>query len=380
MTVKCDLIIVGGGIVGAACARELSRLGGKVLLIDDGERGGEAWRASAGMLAPQVEAAEEDDLLDLGLAGREYFSTSAEWLAEATGIDIGLWQGGILKTAATTGEADRLRHQVAWQRQHGHHADWLDPAEIREQWPWLGPSEGGLWAPHDGSVNPVAATQAFLADATLRGVHRVHDRITTLELDPRGRVSGVAGAERYSTEQVVIAAGAWSGRIRGLPRPLSVEPVRGQMIAFPWPGEVPPGVYMGDGIYALHRSGELHVGATMEHRGFANATTPSGEQRLTDGIRALFPGLVPGDPIRSWAGLRPGTPDGLPILGREPLAEGLWYATGHGRNGVLLAGVTGAILAQLFKGEEPFADIAPFRPERFWDWSIDHGARAAPSA
>ncbi len=368
MSVKSDVIIVGGGVVGAACARELTHAGRSVVLIDDGTISGEAWRASAGMLAPQTEAEEGDHLLELGLAGREYYATRTEELSAATSVDIDLFRGGILKAARDAEEAEMLKRRVGWQRQHSHHCDWLDPVEMREQWPWLGPTEGGLWAPGDGSIDPVALVKAFRADAEARGATLIGDRIHRLDLQPDGHVLGVTGSSTYLGDHVIIAAGAWSGRLDGLPRPISVEPVRGQMIAIPWPEEALPGVYFGYGIYVVHRAGEMWVGATMEHAGFDNAITPAGAGFLLSSVSKLFPSVAGTEPIRQWAGLRPGTPDGLPIIGPEPRAPGLWYATGHGRNGVLLAGITGVLIQQLLADEPPFEDISPVRPDRFWSW------------
>lgn len=368
MPVKSDVIIVGGGVVGAACARELARAGFRPLLIDDGALGGEAWLASAGMLAPQVESSEDDDLLDLGLAGREYFATQADLLKEATGIDIELWQGGILRVAHSTGEAEDLHRQVGWQRQHGHLCDWLAPDEVRKQWPKLVPGEGAFWAPNDGSLNPVALVKALRADAEAHGATLVQDRILRLDLDRQGKVSGVTGTQRYAGDQVIVAAGAWSGRLEGLPRPLSVEPVRGQILATDWPASLAPGIYFGGGVYVVPRGGSMWVGATMEHAGFSATTTDEAKEILLNGLRTLIPSMEKPTVLRHWSGLRPGTPDGLPILGPEPMTPGLWYATGHGRNGILLAGVTGVILQQLLAGEAPFENIDSLRPERFWNW------------
>lgn len=367
MTASYDVVVVGGGAVGAACARELARAGYGVVVIEQGTDRGEAWRAAAGMLAPQIETGPDDPLLELGLAGRELYAELAGELRESTGIDIGFWQEGIARIAADETEVGELRSQVAWQRQQGHVCDWLDGSEVQERWPWLGKTAGALWAPREGALEPGALVQALIADARRHGATIVQD--TAVRLDRRGdQVVGVIGAERYSAGEVVIAAGAWSGRLGGLPRPIPVEPVRGEMVALPWPAQVPPAiVYRGD-CYLLHRGDELIAGSTMEYAGYDREVSSAGLARIFDAITAVYPPLAKLPVRRTWAGLRPVTPDGLPILGREPRVRGLWYATGHGRSGILLAGISAALIRQLLAGDGLDVDLAPFRPERFYEW------------
>ena len=186
-------------------------------------------------------------------------------------------------------------------------------------------------------------------------------------------MSGVRAAERYAAPSVVLAAGAWSGRLAGLPRPVSVEPLRGQMISAPWPAGVPRAIVYRDDAYALERGGEMIVGATREFVGFDAGTTPSGIAELTESMRSLGPALAGASPTRAWAGLRPVTPDGLPIIGAEPRLPGLWYATGHGRNGILLAAVTGTAIRQLLDGHETIEQLAPIN-SRFVELRADRAA------
>ena len=239
MTTAPDVVIVGGGVVGAACARQLAEAGRRVRLIDCGGVAGEAWRASAGMLAPQIEVEPDDVLFELGIAGREFYAERAAPLREATGIDIGLSEAGILQVATREAEVETLKARVAWQRQHGHHCEWLDPEEVTREWPWLAATLGGLLAPRDGYLDPVRLVEALRADARRLGVELVTDQIVSLT-SSQGRATGVQGREWHPADHVVLAAGAWSGRIANLPRPISVEPVRGQLVAYPWPQEARP--------------------------------------------------------------------------------------------------------------------------------------------
>jgi len=362
-----DLIVVGGGPVGLACAGELARTGRKVLVIEAGEARGEAWRAAAGMLAAQAGSHHEDPLLELSVAGRERYAEIGPLLLEHTGVDIGLHLEGIARVATDEEEATSLRATVGWQRQQGHLCDWYTAAEVRTRWPWLCPTQGCLWAPRDGALDPIRLVEALQAEAQHLGVTIVRDRV--VGLDRLGdRIGGVRGTSTYTAGDVVIAAWAWSREITGLPRPVSVEPIRGQMAALTWPDGVPPAIIIGRSTYIVPRAGEALLGSTMEHAGFAPEVSAAGIAEIFTGATALCPALARGAVLRTWAGLRPVTPDGLPIVGREPRLDGLWYATGHGRNGILLAAVTGALLARLINGDEDAGELAPLRPERFWDW------------
>jgi glycine oxidase len=367
VTALPDVIVVGGGAIGAACARELALVGRRVLVLDRGRDQGDAWRAAGGMLAPQIEAGVEDPLLEFGLAGRERYHEIAAPLRESTGIDIGLWPVGIVRLATNDSEVTELKSKVAWQRQQGHVCDWFDADEVRSNWPWLGEAHGALWAPKEAALDPNRLVAALLADAQRHGAQVISDEVVSV--DRKGdRIVGVTGKDQYKGGEVIIAAGAWSGRIKGLPRPLSVEPVRGQMAALPWPAELKPAIVVGAGGYLIARESEAIVGSTMEYAGFEVEVTSGGLARIFAAATHLCPALAKVEVTRTWAGLRPVTPDGLPIIGREPLVEGLWYATGHGRNGILLAAITGVTMARLLSGDQDIEDLESVRPDRFWSW------------
>jgi glycine oxidase len=367
VTTAYDVIVVGGGAVGAACARELAAAGRKVLICERGGDSGEGWRAAAGMLAPQIEAGSDDPLFDLGLAGRERYQDLAGPLKQDTGIDIGWWQCGIARVAIVEAETVSLKSKVAWQRQRGHVCDWFDSGEVKARWPWLGPTHGALWAPNEAALHPVRLVEALLADAQRLGATLIQDEVTTIERHGE-RITGVRGRDRHAANEVILAAGAWSKLVTGLPRPLSVEPIRGQMAAAPWPAGVPECVVVGAGSYILPRDGEAILGSTMEHAGYEVDVTPAGLASIFTSVSTLCPALAQADVTRTWAGLRPGTPDGLPIIGREPRARGLWYATGHGRNGILLASITGLMIARLIAAENEVEHLEAVRPERFWEF------------
>jgi glycine oxidase len=325
------------------------------------------------MLAPLAEARADDPLLGLGVRGRDLYRELGPILADETGVNIGLWLDGVLTLARTEEREGEVRSRVAWQRQQGLNTEWLSAGELRERCPGIAPdARGALLAPEDGLLEPLAALEALLVSATRRGARLVRgERVLSLEVDD-GTVTGVRTAtEVRSAGAVVIAAGCWSGRIGALPRPLSVEPVRGQMAAFDWPADEPAAIVFAERGYVLRRGAEAVVGSTMEFAGFDTGTTGAGRAHLAETAAGVYPALRDAPVRRSWAGLRPMAPDGRPIIGRDEAVENLWYATGHGRNGILLAAVTGEIIAHLYKegpGEAFHVDLSPVRPSRFWEF------------
>ena len=360
---SCEVLVAGGGIIGAACARALALRGLRVLICEPGPEPAAASAASAGILGPQIERTDEA-LRALGLRARDLYDILAVALADTTGIDIGLWREGIASLAFEEAEAERLRDAVAHQRQAGLRCDWLEAAEVAERFPATAPCLGAMFAPEDGAVDAPALTRALLADAKRLGTRVFATRVNRINTI-LGRVTGVEiPAGKIKAEHVVIAAGAWSTQIEHLPRQLPVEPVRGQMAAAPWPADMPRTVLYYDHGYVLARSGEAIFGSTMERVGFDGAVTQTGVAEIVAAAKRLLPHL-PAVPTRTWAGLRPLTPDGRPIVGPDPDVRGLWYATGHGRNGVLLAGLTGEIIASLVTTGESEVEIASLAPERF---------------
>lgn len=358
-------MVIGGGAVGAACAWELASSGRKVLVLQGNGEPGEAWRAAAGMLAPQIETGASDPLLRLGLGGRDHYPQLAATLQEDVGVDLGLWQDGICRVAKSEGEAEQLGRQVAWQQEHGLSCEWLTQDEVRRRWPWLAPTEGALRAPEDGALDPERLVEGLLAGARMLGSALTSDKALAV-LSSGSRIEGVRGQlGNYFAGEVVVAAGAWSGLLEGLPRALPVRPVRGQMAALPWPDDTPRAIIYHRDSYLLGRRGEAVIGSTMEEAGFQSEVTPSGMAQIFNSTMSLCPGLLRSKVRRTWAGLRPMTPDGLPIVGPEPLLDGLWYATGHGRNGILLAGITGMLLRQLMDRIQPAYDLLAFSPNRF---------------
>jgi glycine oxidase len=369
VTAGFDVIVIGGGAIGAACTHELARAGRSVAFLESDADEGQAWRAAAGMLAPEVEAREADDpMVALGVAGRERIGTLAERLRDSIGIDIGFWSDGVGHVAFDEADEVRLRAQVAHQRQQTLHVDWLDAEEARQRWPWLGPARGALWAPAGGGVDPQRLVEALRADAIRLGATHIRERAVGIEHHGE-RVAAVIGSQRHAAKHVVVAAGAWSGLLEGLPRPLAVAPVRGEMAALPAPAGLGRAIVYGKGAYLVGHGDEVTIGSTMEYAGYKSEVTAAGLARIFAGASQLCPALARLPVSRTWSGLRPVSADGLPILGPDPAVAGLWYAVGHGRNGILLSGITGVLIRQLIQGEAASVeDLAPYNPGRFWQW------------
>src|SRR5207245_7805157 len=208
-----DVAVVGGGAVGAACARACAARGLHVAIFEPGPDPAAASPASAGMLAAQIEPTD-DALVGLSVRARDLYEPLAPALRETTGIDIGFWRAGIAAVAFDDAAADRLKEDVARQRQAGLRCDWLEADDVRERWPGAAPDcRGALFAPEDGAVDPQALTRACLADARRLGAALIAERVEEVRREG-GRATGViTAAGATAAEHVVVAAGAWSGEL-----------------------------------------------------------------------------------------------------------------------------------------------------------------------
>jgi len=359
-----DVVVIGGGVVGAACARAVALRGLSAAVFEPGPTAGAATPASAGMLAAQIEPAGEDSL-GLAMRARDLYQPLAPALREATGIDIGLWHGGIASLAFDEASESRLKSAVAAQRQAGLRCDWLSTEEVGERWPGAAADcRGALFAPEDGALDPHALARALLADARRLGATLLPEHVRAVTV-VEGKATGVDTAQGVTgAGQVVLAAGAWSKMVGALPRRPAVDPVRGQMAATPWPDHVPAAALYNEHCYVLARGSEALLGSTMERAGFECQITNEGLAQIFRSAIRLFPALVRAPVLRAWAGLRPVTADGRPIVGRDPEVERLWYATGHGRNGVLLAALTAEVVGDLLSTGETAVDLTAWRPDR----------------
>lgn len=356
-----DVVVLGGGLIGLAVAAKAAALGASVLLVAQ-QRFGEASPAGAGMLAPGAESDElpNDPVRNFAVAGRDLFPSFLSALREETGADVPFDRRGILELVPDGEPARRPRG-----------SEWIDAHALRELEPAVGTFAGALLHSHDGAVDNVA-----LFDAMKRRVE-LRPSITLVRANARSVNASLArpravleNGDLVEGGTLVVATGAWAAQLERLPRPLPVRPVRGQLIMLE--GAFAQHVIYGGGGYLVPRRypgapmplDRMIVGATMEETGFVNETTPEGLAELTAVVRRVFPAAVAAPVVSHWAGLRPITPDRLPILGPDPDEPGLLYACGHGRNGILLAPITEAIGALAVGAPSPY-DLSPFAIERF---------------
>jgi glycine oxidase len=364
----CDVAIIGAGIVGCALARELAGHGAQVTLLDRAEPGQEASSAAAGMLGPQAESDGPGPLLHLGVASRALYPEVVAALREETGIDVEYDSGGIVYVARSDDEAAALERRRRWQVEAGYRVEPLDAAAVRALAPVVADDVGGgIYFPDDHRIDNVRLTAAY-ARAAVRGGVRLRSGCPVLGLRVSGgRVLGVELADgALAAGLIVNAAGAWAGRVPGMLVAPPVRPVRGQMtmLQVRAPGW-PYAIYSRDVYLVPRRDGRVLAGSTYEDVGFDKRVTGGALAAILRSALVLAPSLSTATLRTSWAGLRPGTPDNLPILGRDPILDGLVHATGHYRNGILLAPVTARRLTALILEGVTAPDLAPFAPSRF---------------
>ena len=352
-----DVIVVGAGLIGLACAAALADRGVRVSLLADIRRG-EASAAAAGMLAPSVERAT-GAAFAFAIAARNRYPAYLDRLAAETGVDVPINRLGILELALSEEEANTLRSR------ENVGSLWLTRSELSGLEPALAHAAGAVLHPDDGAVNNLVLMRA------LKRLVGQHAAVTVIG-DAAVRLTTSPGVVTITTRDglelggsaVVLAAGAWVTDIEGIPRDLPVEPVRGQMLSMA-ASPVRHVVYGAGGYIVPRGDGRTYVGSTMERVAFAAETTEEGMREVRSKGVAICPALSTARMLNGWAGLRPVTPDLLPIVGRDRAHPEIVYACGHSRNGVLMAPLTGDCVADLITGDSPRADLSDFDPHRF---------------
>jgi glycine oxidase len=357
-----DVVIVGGGVIGCALARELALRGAAVTVVEKAEPGAEASGAAAGLLAPQAEGLARGPFFDLALESRRLYPAWTAALEEESGMEVGYRKTGILRCALPRSAAEG--DAFAWQRRAGLAVEEKDAGEIAALTGGSVSEEirEAVFLPEEGVVDNRRLTRALWVAAERRGVEFLLGRTVRRFLVRGGRCAGVETDEGpVAAAQTVNAAGAWAGFDADFPVP--VEPVHGQIVEVESAAPALATVVESRDVYVVPRGGSWLLGSTAERIGFEKRVTAGTVARLIAAAARLLPALENAAFLRAWSGLRPGTPDGLPVLGRGPL-PGLYLATGHFRNGILLAPVTALAIADCLAGSGA-RDLSPFALGRF---------------
>lgn len=344
-----DIVVVGGGVVGLSLAWRLAQAGAAVTVIDAGCDDGQASIASAGMLAPLAEAETGGPLVESGLDSLRRYPGFVSELREASGVSVHLSAAGMLRVATDQAEEEALAAAFAWQKSAVLSLDWLDGEAARGLEPGLSERvRAAVLSPAEQQVEPGALLAALMEACRRRSVRIVTARATGFKTRGRRVLTVETTAGSSSCAIVVVAAGAWSGiLVRRLGAELPIFPVRGQMLAVHHrPRLLRHAIYSRAGYLVPRAEGRVDVGATVETAGFDPATTEAGEAALRASAHALAPSLGPARVEGRWAGLRPASGDGLPIIGPLPGWQNAFVSTGHYRNGILLAPISADLLSR----------------------------------
>ncbi len=365
--------IIGAGVIGLGIAWRLAARGASVAVFDRGAAGAGASHAAAGMLAACAEAEPgEEALVTLGRESQARWPAFAAELEQASGLDVGLRREGTLVVALTADDQARLNHQLVFQQALGLPLQWISAAETRRREPHLaGKLAGAVFSPEDHQVDNRRLAAALRIAAEAAGASISEHRPVAAISWQDGRVDGIVLADgaKVTAETVVLAAGAWSRSIAGLAPELRppVRPIKGQMLALRMDPAAPllTHVVWAPGAYLVPRSdGRLLVGATVEERGYDTSLTAGGMLTLLEAAWRAVPAVEELPIDEMWVGHRPGSRDDAPILGAGAM-DGLIYATGHHRNGILLTPITADAIARLVLDGVVEPAIRPFDIERF---------------
>lgn len=344
-------VIVGGGVIGLAIARELHKRGHRgITVVEKGNCGEEASWAAGGMLGPQAESDHGGQFYDLCSESRDLYSTLASELLSETGIDIELDTKGTIYVAFSSAEMAKLLSRYELQKVRGLTVEVLNAAEIRRREPFISPDiVGGLFFPKDWQVDNRKLLAALRKYAEMNEIGIVENcEVRSFESKSNEIVSVVASGRQFEPENLVVCAGAWTNKLE-LPLP-EVVPVRGQMICYRTAKRVYEHViYSLRGYIVPRQDGRVLAGSTSEFVGFSKGVTDDGISELRAMAEEISPSLASQTPYDSWSGLRPKTADEMPFIGRIDGLTNAFAAIGHYRNGILLAPITANMIADRFE-------------------------------
>jgi len=356
-----DVIVIGGGVIGLSIARELA--GRKsVLLLDRGATGQGTSRAAAGMLTPLSEADDQGPLFQLSRSSHAMYDTFVCELESETKLDCGYSKEGLLALASAEDAADALRRRYEWQKKAGFEVELLSAEGVSRLEPLVtAPIAAAVFMPGERAVTPRRLTNALRESCFNRGV----EMRLGLHVEEIGPHSVRVGHLTLEAESIIVASGVWSSELQGLDPPIPVYPRKGQILSLAMPhGAFRHMIRWGNAYFMPRPTCELVIGATNEDVGFDMSNTAAGIGHLLNQAQQISSHIGRYPILETWTGLRPATPDGLPILGPCTM-PGVYYATGHYRNGVLLAPITASIMRDLIERGETSIPIVPYSPSRF---------------
>ncbi len=362
------VIVVGGGVIGCSIAYHLAGAGLDVTVVERGKVAGGASGVAAGMVAALSEAIPVGPMLDLALMSRSLLLDTLPQLQQESGIDVEYLPSGILHLAFTDEEEAALKARLAWQADLDMGVRWLSPEEARNLEPGIGEGViGALHSPQEGHLNSRRLVRAFAQGAARRGATFLQDTEVIGLLSSSDRITGVKLPNGdLEADWVALASGAWSGQYGDwLGIELPVRPVRGQIMAARiLPAPISMGVWRGITYLAPKADGSIVMGSTQEEAGYRDKATLEGIAGILSSAIRLVPGVAGAELHKIWAGLRPASPDGAPILGPAPGWEGALLAVGHFRNGILMSAATGKLITDYVTGGEE-GPMLPFSLSRF---------------
>ena len=372
---RTDVVVVGAGVQGSSVALRLAQAGRSVVVLERAVPGAEASSAAGGILSPGVEAVEPGPFYALCRASLARYPAFAAEVERLSGMSVSLRALGTLEVALDDDHAKILAARAEKLLRHGLPVEVLDDAGVRRLEPALSAeARGALFFPDEASLDPRLLARAVYVAASRAGARFVTGQVRRIVTEG-GRAVGVEHESgRIEAGAVVLAAGSWSLQVEGHGLPAgAVRPVRGQIAVLDTrPPLLSRVVFSGHGYVVPRPDGRILCGSTMEEVGFEKAVTAGGLRHVLDVAIGVAPALERAPVVETWSNFRPASPDGEPILGSGTV-PGLLYATGHTRNGILLAPITADALAAALLGQPPPVDLAPFSPARLASYSSRKG-------
>jgi glycine oxidase len=362
------VIIIGGGVIGCSIAYHLAGAGVEVTVVERGKLAGGASHVAAGMIAPLSEGFTDGEPLKLALESHALLNEILPQLQSESGIDVEYLCPGILHLATTTDDEKNLEARLKWQEPLNMGVRWLNAQETRSREPALAENiRGSLFSPQEGHLNSRRLVRAFAQGAARRGATMLQDTEVKGLLYQQQRISGVQLASGdLKADWVVMASGAWTGHYsEWLGIDIPVHPVKGQIVAVRiLPSPISTIVWHGISYLLPKADGSIVIGTTSEDAGFNDRTTIKGISEILSNAIDLVPEVAGAELYKVWSGLRPSSPDDIPILGPIDGWDGVLLAVGHYRSGILLSAATGKrITDYIVMGEE--SSLLPFGLSRF---------------